>query len=554
VSLLVYHSVCFAVAVWLSYKVGGPRLAVVTVTVLLMLERSFGEDAFTRVFNPYLGVTPFLAFVLAVLAATTLSTWYGVVAVIMASLAIQSQAAFAGPVVVVGGLGTAALIWGCFSQRRGGHLRSTVAPFALSVVVGLVCWAAPLHQEVTANSSGNLTRIYSWLGQDRPRIGYQKSIAIVARLICQVPLPLARPDKVLGLNSLEPALTAWDVGKLSLVFIALAGIGVGTRRRKPEIAWLASIAFVSVLGSVALVAGVSNGAWRETYQLLWVWVVGACVWIAIGWASSLYLSSWLRRHSVMANWSSRNWTGTAPAVVLLLVFVASALPRTYTPPTQDRQELYREPIERTVGRLKTSPGPYRVSCTGDSRSSFCASLTLALEANGVATRQDPAATFLYGVDTLWRLARKGERLRTLYVYSGADIVAPVPGATLVSGQRVTTEESRQTLMAVERLRAEPIVVSDADVAALREAKAKPFVGRLQIQVDGKWFSGDSAAEWSHLIASDTRRFVEGGGLATLYDAGLLRNRPALQRTAQPWLKRPVRDAAWLGPEVTPRRS
>jgi hypothetical protein len=543
-SLLLYHVAFVVLIAVLAWRLGGDRLLVLTLAVVLLLERSFGVDLFTRVFNPYLGVLPFLASVLACWAAMARSPWYLAVAVFAGSVAAQAQLGFGPPAVVL--IGVAALACAASAVRTGGRggVRPLVRPGAVTVAVGLACWAAPLWQELTTEH-GNLSRLWSSLDRPGATLGLAPGFAVAWQLLGHLPPRLARFNPFPARDWLDPDVAPEHLLRGAGVVAALVVLLVVLvrRRRSPLAVWGLVLALVGVALTVALVPMAPAGSSRETYQFLWVWVFDALLLLAVGVAAFELVPPLPRRLPLAA--------APAAAAVVLVALAVTALPATYTPQTAYLEDEHRPAIRATRRALRDDPGPYLLSCLGAARSSFCASLTLALETDGVATRQHPRETFLWGPDQDWRRADGDEVLPGLVAYHGPDVVAPVPGARLVYGPADTAEGAADVEAAVEELSEEPVVVEGRDVDRLNAARFEARA-RLAVRTPTSWFVGETAREWNDLIRSDPERFVRGGGLPVLDAAGLLAGRPALAAVAERWQQREHRDAVWLTPPTPPR--
>jgi len=545
-SLLLYHVAFVVLIAALAWRLGGDRLLVLTLAVVLLLERSFGADVFTRVFNPYLGVLPFLAMVLACWAAVVRSPWYLLVAAFTGSVAVQAQVAFAPPVLVF--IGVTALACGASvirSEGRAGVPRLLRAGAAAGAV-WLVCWAAPLWQEFTTRH-GNLSRLWRSLDREGDTLGLVPGLAVAFQLLGHLPPRLARFNPFPATDWLDRDLRPEHVLRAGIVVAGLVAILVVLiRRRGSRLAVSgAALALVGVALTVAFVPMVSADGYGETYQFLWVWVFDALVLLAVGAAAFELLPPLLRRADRLRHLPLA--AGPAVAGLVLVALAAAALPATYTSQVAALQDQHRPAIRETRRALRGEPGPYLVSCIGDSRVSFCGTLTLALEADGTTTRQHPRDTFLWGPDQDWRRARPGRVLPTLVVYRGPDVVAPVPGARLLTSPSETDQEAADVEAAVEELSEEPVAVARRHVDRLNAARFEISPRPLPVKTSSTWFLGETTREWNRLIQSDTERFVRGGGLPVLDDAGLLRDRRSLAAIAERQRHRVHREVVWLTP-------
>ena len=142
----------------------------------LALVRALGPAAMAEIWNPWMGLVPLLLLAFVVWSIVDGDRFLLPLAVLLASFAMHAHlgllfpAAALSALAVVGGWGPSAL------RRRwpAGSTRALVG----AVVVGVVCWALPIHQQLTGDP-GNLTQLARSNGDAGPRGG---ALAIKATL------------------------------------------------------------------------------------------------------------------------------------------------------------------------------------------------------------------------------------------------------------------------------------------------------------------------------------------------------------------------------------
>ena len=85
---------------WLAWRRGGPVFAVVLAGCLAVVVRAGGPHVFTEPWNPWMGLLPFLVFVLALWCLLERDLWAAPVAVLAGSYSVQAHAGYL--LIVVG--------------------------------------------------------------------------------------------------------------------------------------------------------------------------------------------------------------------------------------------------------------------------------------------------------------------------------------------------------------------------------------------------------------------------------------------------------------------
>lgn len=265
---------------------GGTVAAALAMAVAALLCWSFGSAVLVEPWHATAVLLPFL-----LLAALAWSVADGdlpclPVAVVVASLILQTNLSY-------GVLVPALLVWASvgyvLGRRRAGPVaRETGARRAVlaTLVVGLVCWAQPLAEQLFGDGEGNLSRLWRGLREDQQTLDWQAALRSVARVVA-VPPWWVRPSYGDGFvfgafgNPL-PALLTSLVG-LAVVVALLVWCGRDARRRGDRTG-LSAIGTAGVVLAAALVsANQTPTATSGTvaYQVRWLWPVGAFVVLAV---------------------------------------------------------------------------------------------------------------------------------------------------------------------------------------------------------------------------------------------------------------------------------
>ena len=265
---------------------------VLTVAVLLLvalLVHGFGPDLLVDLWNPYVGLLPFLLVVLLAWDAGLGRPRSALLAVVPAVVAVQSHVAYVPLVAVVA-------VWlACWCRwwRRlvpgelsAGALVAVTPPEgrwrAWRPVLGRgVLVAAVLSLPVLVDlafDTHNLARVAGHLAAGSgEQIGLVDGLGLVSRY--------TRPD---GPWMGGPEPMAWgDVqGSGPLVAVAVIGLLVGCalaarRRGLIDVAALATLTLTLVLVSVPAAANIVTPVF--TYLTQWLKVVGGLAWFTVGW-------------------------------------------------------------------------------------------------------------------------------------------------------------------------------------------------------------------------------------------------------------------------------
>ncbi len=224
--------------------------------------------------NPNVGLLFLLAtFGLSIAVAAGRLAWWPV-AVATGSVAMQCHSFYAITAVLV----VASSLLLCWTVARTRRWR----PLVVGAVMGLVCWSAPLVQQLTGRP-GNLTLLAS-SGQSRQAVGFSQAFEMLGVVGALKPLWLtAYPRTFVAFLPItfdhDPVVATLVV----LVPVAVAVVGVW--RRRAGLAAVASVTVGALVGYSATVALMpTSNLLNLVYLLSVLWVTSVLWWVTLVWA------------------------------------------------------------------------------------------------------------------------------------------------------------------------------------------------------------------------------------------------------------------------------
>jgi hypothetical protein len=216
--------------------------------------------------------------------------------------------------VATGRYGWWPLVVGCASVAAQCHLLYAVTAVALAVlapviglvggrrplrwrwivvglVVGAVCWVVPLVQEVVGRP-GNLSLVLG-SGKGHARVGASFGLHALATAVAPRPVWLSSFPFLSVPQYVESHSGVWAV----VCLLLLLAVAFGARwARRTELGALAAVGLITAVGAAA-----SYGALPRddiiviSYLGIYLWVVGAVVWIVLVWAVGQVVVAAFRR-------------------------------------------------------------------------------------------------------------------------------------------------------------------------------------------------------------------------------------------------------------------
>lgn len=312
-SIVTVHIVTAILALWLAWRAGGAGFAVSLAATLAVIVRAGGPDVFTEPWNPWMGLLPFLVFLLASTLFLDGERWTILLAVAAGSYSLQAHTGYA---LVVAGLLTFVMVVAVVraarapaepptADRRSAVLRM-LAWIGAAVALGVVLWIPPLLDQL-GREPGNMSILRdNFSHPDQPYLG----LGEVAR-ISVVQLNVLGPW-LLGPGRLD---VTWYAVLGFVAFVALWVAAVLAARRRRAARELSLHAVLAVATALAVVS-ISRifGLYLE-YTVRWVWLIAGTV------VAASVVSLWRSRPRLAA---SPGWAALAGgAIVAAMAIVGS---------------------------------------------------------------------------------------------------------------------------------------------------------------------------------------------------------------------------------------
>jgi hypothetical protein len=288
------------VAAWLSieaarraYGIVGCVITSATIVALCCWMPGVVDDPG---WNPHLGLMCFFVVLTSACAVYVGRHAWWPVLVLSASIAVQCHLMFAIASVSL------VMITGLLAAGRAKRHGSGLGPIVAGVLVGVVCWTAPLVQEVR-DRPGNMSLL---LSQSHGRnlglvFGLKSLIAtLVPPVVWWRNIQAVRSPVVPRIIEAEPL-----VGVVAAGVIVLVPFLVGIRLRSQALRALSTVSLVSSVALVLTFADLSNNHQHAAgYMIDIALPVGLTAWISLGWALGL-MSRALRSRSLDASARAR---------------------------------------------------------------------------------------------------------------------------------------------------------------------------------------------------------------------------------------------------------
>jgi hypothetical protein len=271
----------------LARRRGGTGLMFATAIGIAVMCHSLGTERLHDIWNPYVAVLPLLLLIFACWSIACGEHRLLPLAVLTASFVAQAQIVFVFPtlgllLVAIGGLAAGRRRP---DRRLAGLRRSVVA----AVIVALVCWSAPLYDEVI-HRPGNLERIVQAGTAKRHAAGSATGWRAVVRTVGFPPAWLRGPADTTGQEVLRSgSMPRFARISTAAMLAALAAITViGVRRRRIDVAGVGALGLVlcAAIGVAAGTTPVDHGLLLTlAYTLWWTAPVSMYVFLAVAWGT-----------------------------------------------------------------------------------------------------------------------------------------------------------------------------------------------------------------------------------------------------------------------------
>jgi len=289
------HAVAVGVALALARRRGGRTLFAAVAVVLALLVSGLGSGALTEPWNPYLPLLWWVVLLLAVWSVLAGDVAALPVAALAASFCAQTHVPYLSLSV---GLGAAAALWAVVLARRAPasspRRRTAAAAIALAALVGVVMWAPPTLDQLTAEP-GNYAKLLDHFGsppEDEEPIGVREGLdQALQRLDVWHLASHAVGDPALLTNGSPERFPSAGRGAALLLAWAVSAVLAAALPavREPRLLALhATVAGAWLLGALSITR-IFGLTWY--YLMLWMWAVGALMVLATLWTHARALAA-----------------------------------------------------------------------------------------------------------------------------------------------------------------------------------------------------------------------------------------------------------------------
>lgn len=330
ITMALVNVACIVGAVALARRRGGDALAAVTAVAIALLCISLSSESLHGIFNPSAALFPFLLLFPLCWSLACGELRLLPLTVLVASFAVQCQLGYLPPVAGLFLVGVVGLVLARRRQATGSMARWVGA----ALVVALVCWSAPLGQQLF-DHPGNLGVIAHEATAHQPSQGTARAARALERAIGVPPRFLRTPSATAGRLSgvsggdygdtrltdlwTVPGTLAQVSSAVVIVSLALAAL-LGWRRRRWDVAAAAALALMLCATLAALVAKTPIKATNTLgYMLWWGSIAGMWVWVVLGWSA---VSLAARR---LPHFGPRLRTAAVPAGALLALLAGTSV-------------------------------------------------------------------------------------------------------------------------------------------------------------------------------------------------------------------------------------
>jgi hypothetical protein len=434
VGVAVLNALAVVLAAVFAQRIGGPRLTALAMVAAGGLAWSMGSGLLFDPWQPHSLLLPFLALlVLSVATAAgdlTALPW----AVAVGSVIVQTHLSYA---VLVPGILFAGLAWAALRLRRRNPAiqRQTLRrrwgrSIGVAFLVGLLCWAQPLWEQV--GRDGNLVTVATNAGGGDDAVGLRSGVRLAGSVIGD-PTGWLRPSfedrfapdpagvAVVPAGAPLADVRALGTASLSLAAIAaLLGASAWMARRREDgagaaVAVVAGVAVVLALATAASLP-VSEALGIAPHQLRFLWPIAAV-------AAVLPLAALLPRHRVV----------TVVSAAVAVVLAVATVPAMNAEAGPSADVAARPVVAEVVDQVEAwaTANPDRVLYF-DGRSvpfaePFSGPLLLELQRHGIAFEVDDEFSYQVGP----RRRGPGQATDQVRIAIGAGVAVP-PGAERVA--------------------------------------------------------------------------------------------------------------------------
>jgi hypothetical protein len=279
-----------ALSLWMGYRRGGLRVALVVALVLVVLMRAYGAFLLTLPWNPYLPVMWWFVFLIAMWSVLCDDFAMLPIAVLAGTFCMQTHISYLGLVAGVIGFVGVVLVVFLLMRWKQKDARNAILVWGLtSLALLLVLWVPPVIEQVV-HDPGNLSTIQKHFSNPPdPPIGFGQGVKVLLSQLNGAKIGGAALVKDGTARPVEGAV--WPGVLLLIAWVA--SVAVAFWKRVRTLIWLDVVIGVALLLGVFSAARIFGDVWF--YLVLWAITLNVLMLMAILWAIAAAIGKNLER-------------------------------------------------------------------------------------------------------------------------------------------------------------------------------------------------------------------------------------------------------------------
>ena len=281
VGVALLNVTCIGLIAWFATRNAGPVGGVTAMAMAAGLAWTMGSELLYDPWQPHGLLFSVLLYLVLVWSMLNGDDVAAMVAVVVASVVVQTHLSYGVIVPVLGAIGAAGLVrrW----RREPASRRRLHRVAMASAVLLLLCWAQPLFEQVAGDGPGNLGKIVTNAGGSDATVGAALGTRLAADVLVSPPF-WARPSFADAFRAPGhgPAVSRGRPQVLGLPSLAVAAVGLGglaagfavvvfLRRSDPagRAAVLAPVLVALAVATTAILPVTGFGVAKHQMRFLW---------------------------------------------------------------------------------------------------------------------------------------------------------------------------------------------------------------------------------------------------------------------------------------------